>query len=156
MLRVIALGNELYGDDGIGPAVLRQMQSRVRRESVDLIDAANDALILLDYLVKGDPVVLIDCARMGRNPGEVLKFRSGRLQPPWLSGLLSLHGLSIREVLELARELGWSGECVIIGIEPKAVAFNSDLSAEISRNLPAIVDLAMEEINKYGEKSIDH
>ena len=156
MLRIIALGNELYGDDGVGPAVLNELRQEVSAGSVELINAGSDAFVLLDYLLKTDPLVIIDCARMGKQPGDILKFRTSQIQPQWLSNNLSLHGFSIGDMLAMARQLDSSAEGVVIGIEPKAIVFNTGLSAEISRNIPAIIDLVREEITNYAKKSIDH
>jgi len=156
MLKIIALGNELYGDDGIGPAVLDELRNRMGDTYTDLINAGNDAFILLDYLLRADTVIIIDCARMGKKPGEILKFRTSQMIPQWISNLISLHGLSVSDVLALARELGWSADCVIIGVEPKSIVFNTGLSEEISRTVPAIIDLVMEEVKKYAKKSTNH
>jgi len=156
MLRIIALGNELYGDDGIGPAVLNELRKDVAAGSADLIDAGSDAFILLDYLLKTDPVVIIDCARMGKAPGDYLKFHTSKIQPQWLSNSISLHGFSVGDILNMARQLDHSTGSVVIGVEPKSIAFNTGLSAELSRNIPAIKDLVMEEIRNYAQKSTDH
>jgi hydrogenase maturation protease len=156
MLRIVALGNELYGDDGVGPVVLNELRKQVGVDSAELINAGSDAFVLLDYLLKTDPVIIIDCARMGKEPGAILKFRTSQIQPQWISNNLSLHGFSIGDILTMARELDSSAESVIIGIEPKSIVFNTGLSAEISRNIPAIIDLVREEITNYAKKSINH
>jgi hydrogenase maturation protease len=156
VLKIIALGNELYGDDGIGPAVLCALRQKVTETSARLVQAGGDAFILLDHLLMQDPVLIIDCARMGKKPGDILKLRVGRLQPQWMANGISLHGFSIGEILKLARELGSSAESMVIGIEPKSIEFNTGLSAEISQRIPAIIDLVMEEIKNYAKKSIDH
>jgi hydrogenase maturation protease len=156
MLRIIALGNELYGDDGVGPVVLDELRKEVGVNSAELINAGSDAFILLDYLLKKDPVLIIDCARMGKEPGDILKFRTSQMQPQWVSNNLSLHGFSIGDILAMARQLDSSAESVVIGVEPKSIVFNTGLSAEISRNIPAIIDLVREEIKNYAKKSTDH
>jgi hydrogenase maturation protease len=112
--------------------------------------------VLLDHLLQKDPVVIIDCARMGKKPGDVLKFRTSRILPQWISNNLSLHGFSIGDILTMARQLNNSTESVVIGIEPKSIVFNTGLSTEISRNIPAIIDLVREEITNYAKKSINH
>jgi hydrogenase maturation protease len=156
MLKVIGLGNELCGDDGIGPVVLNELNHRIRPMPVDLINAGSDAFIVLDYLLKSDPVLIIDCARMGRKPGEIMRFRTTQIQPPWINNSISLHGFSIGDVLKMASDLGRTADCVIIGIEPKILEFNSGLSEEVRQNIPAIVQMVMEEIKKYAKKSFDH
>jgi len=156
MLKVIGLGNELCGDDGIGPVILNELRRQVHQVPVDLIHAGSDAFIVLDYLLQPDPVLIIDCARMGRKPGAIAKFRATQIQPPWINNSISLHGFSMGDVLKMARDLGYTTECMIIGVEPKILDFNTGLSDEVSRNIPAIVQLVMEEIKKYAKKSIDH
>ena len=41
---------------------------------INLVNAGADAFSVLDYLIGNDPVVLIDCAKMGRKPGDIVVF----------------------------------------------------------------------------------
>ena len=156
MLKIIGLGNELYGDDGIGSKIVSKLRQYAHQIPAELIYAGNDGFIVLDCLLQPEPVIIIDCARMGKKPGSIKKFKSGQIQAGWTSDFISLHGLGLGEILTLVKELGRDAEYTIIGIEPKTVAFNTDLSEEISRKIPAVIDLVMEEIEKYDKKSINH
>ena len=87
MLKIISLGNELRGDDGIGPRVLEQLTKIKHPIPIRFINAGADAFIILEHLVDSDPVLLIDCAKMGKTPGSVNKFNVRETNPVFvLSG----------------------------------------------------------------------
>jgi len=70
-VKIIAVGNSFYGDDGVGTAVL----DRIRQDEVfpgaELVDVHTDALALLDHLAVGEKNVVVDAAQMGLEPGGV-------------------------------------------------------------------------------------
>ena len=64
MLKVIGLGNILRGDDGIGPAIIQNLEQSGNSFQIRPIDAGSDAFTVLDHLLGSEPVLIIDCARM--------------------------------------------------------------------------------------------
>ncbi len=75
-------------------------------------------LAVLDHLLQPDPILIIDCARMGKKPGEVAGS-------PWIQSrlrqtdqLISLHGFSVSEIYRLATKLGSVAPAGVFGIEP--------------------------------------
>jgi len=67
LIKVIAVGNDLYGDDGVGNAVLDVLEKMSEMKEVELIDGATDALGLIDYFSDTDHVIIVDAAQMGEN-----------------------------------------------------------------------------------------
>jgi hydrogenase maturation protease len=57
---VVGLGNPLAGDDGFGPAVVRQMLDDGRQREADVIDAGTDLLAHLESFAAYDEVILVD------------------------------------------------------------------------------------------------
>ena len=51
-IKVIAVGNDLYGDDGIGNAVLQVLEQIPDMNDIELIDGATDALGLIDHFLR--------------------------------------------------------------------------------------------------------
>jgi len=148
MIQVIGLGNELRGDDGIGPRILAELKQSRYSYKVNLINAAADAFIVLEYLNGSDPVIIIDCAQMGRNAGEVVVFNADAAHLERMNMLISLHGFGLAEIYRMAQALGPVAPCKIIGVEPKSIEFNSGLSVEVEQSIPKIINLVIEEIKK--------
>lgn len=98
--RIIGVGQEWAGDDGVGIAVVRRL--REAGSEFDLIELDEPAR-LIDLLTDGaDPVVLIDALLDDGPPGRVLLIDEPQRDP--LAGhLLSTHGVSVTDAVELAR-----------------------------------------------------
>ena len=149
MLKVVALGNSLRGDDGIGIAVLDELKKNRVAQKVVLLNIGSDAFTLLEHFIQTEPILIIDCARMGKSPGDVAKFRVDQTNLAWANDLVSLHGFSLAEAYQMAQKLGNVVDCHIIGIEPKTIEFNKDISPEVRQSIPVVIQMVMEEIEKY-------
>ena len=152
MIKVIALGNILRGDDGIGPAVLDYLRFNGYADNARLIDAGSDAFTLLDHLLQPEPVILIDCARMGKTPGDVRMVRLSEFTLQITDQLVSLHGFSIAEVYRMAIKMATVADCVVIGIEPGSIEFDQDLCTGVKACIPAAAQLVNMEMKRYAEK----
>jgi hydrogenase maturation protease len=156
MIKVLGLGNILRGDDGIGPVIIQQLEDSKKSLSVQLCDAGSDAFTILDQLLGSEPVLIIDCARMGKKPGTVQKIlvKDAKNLPDNLG--MSLHGYSLADVWQIARSLGVENDLLVIGIEPDSIQFNSGLSEVVKKSIPIILQMVAEEAKKYAEKDSHH
>lgn len=150
MLKIISLGNELRGDDGIGPRVLEQLTKMKHPIPIKFINAGSDAFIILEHLVDSDPLILIDCALMDKDPGSVYKFEVDGKNLNKSKALLGLHGFSFSELMHLAQKVGDPASCTIIGVEPKSTEFDTELSPEVEQAIPGAMQLVLEEIESYA------
>ena len=150
MIKIISLGNTLRGDDGIGPAVLQELSKMNLGGNFELIDAGSDAFILLDHLTQKEPILLIDCAKMGENPGKFVVFPVEKSNFEALSNAIAIHGFSFAEIYKMAVMLGKAAPCTIIGIEPKTIAFNEPLSDEVKNSIPHIINYIIGEANSHA------
>jgi hydrogenase maturation protease len=153
MLKVVALGNVLRGDDGIGIVVLDELKKE-KMPDVMLLDIGADAFSLLEHFMASDPILIIDCARMNKLPGEVVKFQIDQANLAQADDIVSLHGFSLAETYQMAQKMGDVAECHIIGIEPKTIEFNKTISPVVKNSIPLIINMVKEEVQKYGSK--DH
>lgn len=150
MLNVIGLGNFLKGDDAIGPVVIEKLGKSFDETDLNLIDAGADAISVLDYLIGKDPVVIIDCAKMGRNPGDVVEFDVTDANLSQVYNTFSLHGFSFGDVYKMAAQMGPVAHCKIIGVEPKHINFNENLSNEVEASIPKIINIVKMEAKNYA------
>ncbi|MCF6268798.1 MAG: hydrogenase maturation protease [Melioribacteraceae bacterium] len=152
MLKIIGLGNSLRGDDGIGPVIINQLADYNFADNADnviLINAESDIFIILEHIIEGEPILIIDCAKMGLTPGSVKKFEINKKTISTVDKFISLHGFGFGEIYNMALKMGSAAPCKIIGVEPKSIEFNSPLSDEVRNCIPQIINLVNEEVCSY-------
>jgi len=152
MLKIIALGNTLRGDDGIGPVVLDRLGD-MNISGMTLLNLGSDAFHLLDHLLQPEPILLIDCALMGLQPGGIVKFTVDNRQLNRLDQFMSLHGFSFCEIYHMASRLGPVAPCRCIGIEPAVLEHGKQLSSVVQSRIPTVIQMVIEEMHLYEEKN---
>ena len=156
MIHVIGLGNFLRGDDAVGPLVIERLFKSGSVSGLNLVNAGADPLTVLDYLSSADPVIIIDCAKMGRKPGEVVEFNINEANITQVQNTLSLHGIGFADIYKMAVALGTPSPCKIIAVEPKDTGFDSHLSPEVEASIPEIIKLVMMETQHYAKENFNN
>ena len=101
-MKIFAVGNSFYGDDGVGAAVLEKIRQYDVFPEAELVDVHTDALALLDHLAPGEKNVVVDAAEMGLEPGAAVGFRPSEVRLKIKSDHLSMHGFGLAEAFDLA------------------------------------------------------
>ena len=144
---VLSLGNMLRGDDGIGAAVLEQLETHAVPDTVTLIEGGTPGLETLLLLQGYDRVIIIDAADMDCEPGVWRRFTPDevRLQSRDLHLRGTLHYAGLAEALNLGEALHMlPPEIIIYGIQPRAIDWDIGLSPELVAVIPAVCDNIME------------
>ena len=150
-MKIIAVGNSFYGDDGIGSAVLETIRQDGLFPGAELVDIHTDALALLEHLVPEGWNVVVDAAQMGLEPGEAVGFGPGEVRMRIKSDHLSMHGFGLAEAFELAAQLDKLPEKVlIVGVEPERVAINQGLSGAVAKAVPRVIAIIQAEVQSDG------
>lgn len=136
--RVIGLGQQAAGDDGVGLEVVAYLRRRGVPLGVELM-AVREPSVLVPLLLAPAPVVLID-AVLADPPGKVLDLTfdalASRTPRP-----VSSHGLDLFGAMELARALGGdevSGRLQVVAVSitrPRSLGL--ELSPEAAAAVPA-------------------
>lgn len=146
-MKIFAVGNSFYGDDGIGVAVLDTIRDGGLFPGAELKDVQTDALALLDYLAPGQLNVIIDAASMGTEPGTVVGFHPEDVKMKIKSDHLSMHGFGLAETFTMAEHLGRMPEDVlIIGIEPSRIEINKGLTDVVAASVPQVISIIKAEV----------
>ena len=142
---IIGVGNLILRDEGVGVHAVRALEEQSLPPRVEVIDGGTDTMALLPVFQEAERIIVIDALRGGEKPGTIY-----RLTPDDLMGEterpLSLHQVGLLEVLGMARQLGGEPHVVIIGIEPKEIAWGMELTPEVQAKLPRVVDAVFEEL----------
>lgn len=150
---VLALGNDLLGDDGVAFHAARRLKAEFP-DSVDVVETGEAGLPLLDHFEPYSKVLILDAAATGKCPaGTILRwdredFR--RCVSP------SQHAAGLPHILELAERLGldFPGELQVICMEVSdPTVFRESLTDEAEKALPAMVAAAGEILAAWGCRS---
>jgi len=152
---VLGTGNELFKDEGVGVHVARILQTKLPPSSsdVEVIDGGTspDIWSLIDG---ADKLIIIDAVRGGCEPGTIYRFTPQQIVAD--RGLItSVHQMGILENLSLIELVGSKpGETIIIGVEPKELEPGLELSPELQKGMPKIIQTVLEEISSPIETKV--
>lgn len=113
---LLALGNDILGDDGVGLAAARILKTEYNDE-VDVEESAEAGLALMELLEGYERALILDAIVTGRHPvGTVLEFGTEIFQRVLAP---SPHYAGMPEILALARrlELVFPTEIRILALE---------------------------------------
>lgn len=150
---VLGLGNELYGDDGVGIEVINTLKKELIAAGknptvilgpsgpIEFVASSLTGLALLDLILGYDRLIVIDTIKSDHPQTgrfKILEERDLRDIPG-----PSPHYVSFPQMLKIAREVGLPvpQELTIIAIEAKNIYhLGEDLSTEMKASLPAIIN----------------
>jgi len=142
---VLGVGNELLKDEGFGVHVVRELAGQTFTSPVEIIEAGT----VPDCWQSDEPIgilVVIDAVYGGSEPGAIYRFRPEDVEFEACLNT-SIHQLSFVDSLKLSEITGNKPEkTVIIGVEPKEVAWGTELSEELRGRVSDVVKIVLEEI----------
>ena len=141
---IIGIGNLLCRDEGIGAHVIERMKALELPGHVELLDIGTSTMDLISYLEGVRKLVVIDAMKAGGVPGTVYRCRPEDLLPAE-DGPISLHEIGLIETLDMVKKKGLEMETVIFGVEPKVLDWGMELSDEVKRKIPAIIEAVLKE-----------
>ena len=148
---VIGLGNPLMGDDGLGLAVLEELQSGYALPTnVELVDGGTWGLNLLPIIEDADELILIDAIDVGAAPGTFVRLEHHRL-PRYLATKISPHQVDLRDVLGLAELRGTlPANTVALGLQPQSVELRNALSDRLRCQVGTLAGAVVQELAQRG------
>lgn len=152
-VRVLGCGSPLMGDDGIGLKVIEALKNTELEglESLDIVDAGVCGLDLLNLLDGAKKVIIVDAVLTGSRAGSVLRIEGRELvKGTDTHTLVSVHDLTITDVLRIGEHVQSLPEIVVIGIEigELAIEFSRDISPEVLKAVDEAIKLIREEISE--------
>ncbi len=145
---VFGAGSRIMSDEGVGIAVLERLARADLSDAVTLRETGTDGYSLLCDLEEADVAIIVDCAKMGRQPGTVVVFDPQEVQDVDAARRISLHSVSLLRLVRVARQLGYRGAIRIVGIEPQSIQPGEALSEAVARAVPVAVAKVKEEIER--------
>ncbi len=147
-IMVFGAGSRMMGDERAGIAVLEELSRTTLPHNVTLRETGTDGYGLLTDLEDADLAIVVDCAKMGLEPGSVVVFGPEEVEDRLPDKTISLHSISLLRVIQLAQQLGYTTRIRIVGIEPARVEPSEELSEPVAQAVPRAVRCVLEEIRR--------
>ena len=150
---IAGIGNVLLGDDGIGPYVVRWLESTHSfEEGVTLEDLGTPALDFIDHICGLDALIVIDSVDNGFVPGTITLYRKediSRLRP---TVRMDTHSPAITESL-IAADVFFGispKEVLLVGITAQSYAAGCDMSDAMKGAVGAALRAVLSELDRLG------
>lgn len=136
-LGVLGVGNTLKGDDGIGVVLLNRLKESELPGEVEFYEVGTSGMNILHHLKNLDTAVIIDAVRSKGEPGDSVFFSPDDVDNDL--EVRSTHDANLLEAIELSETMGERPDRVVImGIIPKNMEINEDLSSPLRDRLPEL------------------
>lgn len=132
---IVGVGNLLMGDDGVGCHAIAAARD-AGCEGATLVDAGTSVIRLLSDLERADAVLFIDAFEGGGAPGTVYRMDAREVAAP---ALASLHEVGLPALMSWMREIGPARPLALLGVEPAAIGYSTELSPPVAAALPRVL-----------------
>jgi hydrogenase 3 maturation protease len=137
-LAIVGVGSELRCDDGVGIYIANKLKERTKDPRIEVFIGGTTPENVTGPLKKLKPshVVIIDAAKAGKPPGTV-----SLIDPKHIEGVnFSTHTFSLGILADyIGKTIG--AKVIIIGIEPKDIAFDGKMSREVIKAADEILSM---------------
>ena len=148
---VLGLGNDLAGDDAIGPLVARSLRRELDGVA-DVVESSASGMALIEVFAGYDRAVVIDSHRTGRDPPGTVTEMSladvGRVVAP------SVHHAGLPELAAVAERLGltFPSQTCVFAIEVEdPYSLGAGLSEPVASAADGLADLVRERLRRWGD-----
>jgi hydrogenase maturation protease len=148
-ITIMGVGNILRKDEGVGVKVIEEMRQVKLPAQVALVDGGTGGLDLIHVMEESHKLIVVDACEGEAEPGTIWRFTPDELGEKVKSPMLSLHDIDLIDAIKLAKFLGKApSEIVIFGIQPKDVGWGTELTEEIKKKIPELIDLIVAEVKE--------
>ncbi|USH00895.1 hydrogenase maturation protease [Thermococcus argininiproducens] len=138
---ILALGNELMKDDGVGLKVGRILAER----GYNVIEVGTDIFKLQRYYNGEDIIIIIDAVLSNEyGPGEVIYLKGDEVFEKLRAEIRSAHFMGAVDGLKLLMAIDkrlTRAEIHFIGVVAKEIDLGMELSEEVKNSIPNIINI---------------
>ena len=148
-LLVLGIGNILMGDEGVGPAVVREVERHPLPSGVVCLVGGTGSFALLGPLQAAQRVILVDACNDGAQTGTLRRLfpRFSSDYPPSLTA----HDIGLKDLLDALYVLGQPPQVTLFAISIRfPQPMRLELSPELGERVPGIAQDVMEEARRLA------
>lgn len=143
---VLAIGNSILRDEGIGLHVLSALQKEhTFPPEITLLDGGTLSFTLASAVSEADKLIVIDAAQLNSTPGTIKIFKNNAMDDFLGACKRSVHEIGLLDLFDIARLTETlPAERALIGIQPKSIDWGDMLSPELESVMPRAVQTVLE------------
>ena len=144
MIKVIAIGNILLSDDGIGIKVINRLRNKIEKlsEDIEVILAGIDYYEFLEELGDDDYLIIVDGAYLNNETGQVCKYTLEECDS-FLQNTCSDYDINLIKILRSERR---KIKGSVITIEIGRIEYSLKISNELRKKFNEICGEVFERI----------
>ena len=150
---IAGIGNVLLGDDGVGPYIVRTLESCYSfAPEVAAEDLGTPSLDFIDQLAGLDALIVIDSVQNGQAPGTITLYRKEDLAKLRPSLRMDSHSPAITESL-LAAEVFFGispKEILLIGVSGESFNAGCNLSEPVRHAVASALQSVVAELDRLS------
>jgi hydrogenase maturation protease len=150
---VLGVGNELLSDEGVGIHVVRELEKMKIPHEIEILEGGTDGFGLIHIITEADRLIVVDSLKGGSKPGTIYKFNIEDVPATPDLFKTSVHQIGILEVINLSSLIGKTPETTVIGVEPKSISTSMELSEEVEKKIPRVIELVLNEVGEYLQRN---
>ena len=139
---VIGCGNTNRSDDGVGPFIVKLLQSKVDADGVALFDAGTDGMSVMYHARGISRLIIVDAQAVGDNPGAIYEVPGEVLESP-PSSSINLHDFRWDNALFAGRQIygeDFPSDVKVFLVEAENLDLGLDLSASVASSAQLVAD----------------
>jgi hydrogenase maturation protease len=140
---ILGIGNLLLCDEGVGVHVARALQRETLPMEVTTLEIGTGFLDAISAIEQADRILIVDAMKGDEEPGTVYRVPFEDCARP--ECIASLHGFDLSRVIFLAGK-DITPEVVVFGVEPARIDWDTELSPQVQRAVPFIVQAVKAEL----------
>lgn len=136
-LVILGIGNEIKGDDGLGPAIAQKISSLLdKNENITIFDGGSVPENYTGLIRKENPthIILVDAVNMKKDPGYIRVVRKEEIA----NYNVSTHAMPLSFLIKYL-ESTVNAQLILIGIQPKNMGFTEPISKEVVESIDKFV-----------------
>jgi len=136
---IVGIGNTLRQDDGLGPALIKRLNGRIRARCFDVGTSPENYLGKVAR-ERPDTILIIDALHLGKEAGEFEIVKKGEI----VKSGLSTHDISPKQLIEYLQN-ETKADIYMLGVQPKSVSFGEEISSNVKKTLDQIAEMIIEQ-----------
>ncbi len=155
MILVLGVGNILFQDEGLGPALAKKIAEIYQNfPNFQVLDAGTLSFSLAPLLGDAESVIMLDAADLGQTPGSIQVFYDQEVEGFLRTGRSkSVHEVTLLDILAMAQLTDdLPARRALLAMQPAALGWGDSVTETIAAAFPvALENFATILRNWYGQ-----
>lgn len=141
----MGIGNEIKGDDALGPKVALKLNELFQKNSeITVFDGGTVPENYTGLIRKEKPthIILVDAVEMKKEPGYIRVVQKDEIA----NYNISTHAMPVSFLIKFM-ETTIGAEIILVGVQPKSMELTEGTSTEIEKSIEIVVNTIFKLIN---------